>query len=183
MSITASRLAGSASGAFALVFSAGCGVLGGGSKAPTAESVLMDATGAEAARATFTQHSDGTVAVEVTTTRIPAGSHGIHIHAVGSCDAPSFTSAGAHYNPANHAHGLHNPSGPHNGDLANMTAPAAGSTTYRSSTSHVTLTPGSTSLFDGDGSALVIHATADDQVTDPSGNSGARIACGVIRMR
>ena len=158
-----------------------CSVIGGGGGG-TAEAVLHDRTGAEVARATLRPDGDQ-VRVDVTATAIPAGTHGIHIHAVGSCQAPGFESAGGHFNPANRAHGLENPAGPHNGDMVNMIVGPGEQTNYRSTTTRITLATGASSIFDADGSALVIHASADDQRTDPSGNSGARIACGVIRAR
>jgi Cu-Zn family superoxide dismutase len=163
-------------------YATACGLLGG-SSGPAAEATLRDAQGVEVATATLRQNGDNSVTIEVRTTRVAAGTHGIHIHAVGSCTAPSFTDAGAHFNPSQMKHGLENGAGPHNGDLANLVVGADGRAEYKSSTSRVTLTPGASSLFDADGSAVVIHATADDQRTDPSGNSGARIACGVVHAR
>jgi Cu-Zn family superoxide dismutase len=89
-------------------------------------------------------------------------------------------SAGAHFNPTAMKHGLENPDGPHAGDMPNMTLDDQGSGTYNTTTTMFTLGQGENSLLDADGSALVIHAAADDQVTDPSGNSGDRVVCGVI---
>ena len=112
---------------------------------------------------------------------LPAGTHGIHFHAVGQCDAAgAFASAGAHLNPASRKHGLESAEGPHAGDLPNVVVGADGRAAVRITTSRVTLGREAASLLDADGSALVVHASADDQRTDPSGNSGARIACGVI---
>lgn len=108
---------------------------------------------------------------------LPHGVHGLHVHAVGRCDPPDFTSAGPHWNPANRKHGMNNPAGPHAGDLGNVTVAAngvLGETVTLSGASMAT-------VIDADGAALVLHAAADDQVTDPSGNSGARIACAIIR--
>ena len=107
---------------------------------------------------------------------LPLGIHGVHVHAVGRCDGPDFTTAGSHWNPSSRKHGFQNPDGPHAGDLPNVTA--AGNGWVRES---ITL-PRATyaQLLDADGSALVIHATADDYRTDPSGNSGGRIACAVL---
>ncbi len=119
---------------------------------------------------------------------MPPGLHGIHIHEVGRCESP-FTSAGEHWNPTSRQHGTNNPQGTHASDLFSQTAPAEGSNlrvgadgtgTLRSVARGVTLAAGATSVFDGDGSTLIIHTNQDDNVTDPSGNSGGRIACGVI---
>jgi Cu/Zn superoxide dismutase len=122
----------------------------------------------------------GGVKVTATVTGLAgnAGEHGIHIHAVGQC-TPDFSAAGGHFNPTNAQHGLNNPAGPHGGDGPNLQL-ADGSATYEVVNDRVTLGSGPNSLFDADGSALVVHAGPDDQVTDPSGNSGDRIACGVI---
>ena len=95
--------------------------------------------------------------------------------------ATAFSTAGGHYNPMGLEHGLQNPRGPHAGDNPNIVIPAGGVGAVSFTTNRVTLTPGPTTLLDSDGSALVIHANADDQVTNPSGNSGGRIACGVVR--
>jgi Cu-Zn family superoxide dismutase len=119
----------------------------------------------------------GGVSFHVAASGLPHGLHGIHVHAVGRCDPPDFTSAGAHWNPAGKKHGMNNPAGPHAGDLPNIEVAANG-------TLSATMTlPGASmaSLLDSDGAALVIHAKADDYVTDPGGNSGARIACAVLR--
>jgi Cu-Zn family superoxide dismutase len=119
----------------------------------------------------------GGVSFRINASGLPHGLHGIHVHAVGRCDPPEFTSAGAHFNPAARNHGLNNPAGPHAGDLPNVEVAANGVLAAT-----VTL-PGASmaSLLDADGAALVLHATADDYMTDPSGNSGARIACAVLQ--
>ena len=104
----------------------------------------------------------------------------MHLHAVGLCEPPAFTSAGGHFNPRNTRHGLISPEGPHAGDLPAIAADANGVARVDHTTSLVTLGDGAHSVFDGDGTAVVVHAAGDDQRTDPSGNSGARIACGVI---
>ena len=118
----------------------------------------------------------GGVSFRVSGSALPHGIHGIHVHAVGRCDPPGFESAGPHWNPASRKHGLNNPAGPHAGDLPNVEVAAngvLGSTVVLSGASMA-------SLLDADGAALVLHAAADDNLTDPSGNSGARIACAVI---
>lgn len=107
------------------------------------------------------------------------GDHGIHLHMTGKCEAPGFTTAGGHLNPGAHQHGSLNPAGPHVGDLPNVVVLSNGSGTLDTplSGSFADLSP---TLFDGDGTAVVLHAAADDYKTDPSGNSGGRIACGVL---
>lgn len=145
----------------------------------TAHTDILNPAGAKIGTATFTQSSDG-VQIAVDVSQLPAGTHGIHIHAMGKCEGPAFTTAGGHFNPANKKHGKDNPDGPHNGDLMNITAGDDGTVKATFLAANVTLGPGPNSLFGPTGTALVIHAAADDYKTDPSGNSGARIACGVI---
>lgn len=111
---------------------------------------------------------------------LPAGAHGIHVHAVGTC-TPNFDAAGPHYNPTGKQHGLENPTGAHAGDLPNLQIAADGSGSYDHKTPMVTLREGANTLYDADGSSIIIHANADDYKTDPSGNSGGRIACAVIQ--
>ena len=119
----------------------------------------------------------GGVSFRISASGLPHGIHGLHVHAVGRCDPPDFASAGGHWNPAGKKHGMNNPAGPHAGDLPNVEVAANGVLTAT-----VTL-PGATmaALLDADGAALVLHAGPDDYATDPSGNSGARIACAVIQ--
>ena len=149
----------------------------------TANVELRDPAGAPAGTARLTGDEDGTIHLVVHAERLPPGTHGVHFHAVGSCqrgDSTAFASAGGHHNPLAHKHGLENPDGPHAGDLPNLTVDANGVGHLDTRTARATLRPGPASLFDADGSALVVHAAEDDQKTDPSGNSGARIACGVV---
>jgi Cu-Zn family superoxide dismutase len=123
--------------------------------------------------------SGGQVNISIAVVGLSPGTHGVHLHMTGACDAPDFATAGAHLNPGGHQHGTSNPSGSHLGDLPNVTAGPAGtgtvSTTLAGSRDEVLA-----QLFDADGTAVVVHASGDDYRTDPSGNSGARIACGVL---
>ncbi len=111
--------------------------------------------------------------------RLPPGPHGFHIHAVGKCEPP-FTSAGGHFNPANHKHGFMAAEGPHAGDLPNLHAASDGKATVDAFAAGARLA-GAQGVLDQDGAALVVHAKADDYRTDPAGDSGDRIACGVVR--
>lgn len=140
---------------------------------------IADAKGMTVGFAHFTQLPDG-VFIQVFATQLTPGNHGIHLHAVGKCEGPEFTTAGGHFNPLNRQHGANNPEGAHAGDLANLTVGADGAAYAEFMTDQVTLGDGMSSLFDADGSAVVIHAMADDEMTDPTGNSGGRVACGVI---
>ena len=125
----------------------------------------------------------GGVTFRIDARGLPHGIHAVHIHAIGRCDPPDFVSAGAHWNPASRKHGMNNPQGPHAGDLPNVTVAVNGILSDTVTLAGASLTgPGPAGvLLDADGAALVIHATADDYVTDPSGNSGARIACAIIQ--
>ena len=145
----------------------------------SAHADLMDASGKSVGSATLTQTTGG-VQIKATFSNLPPGVHGIHIHTAGKCEAPAFTTAGGHFNPANKKHGMDNPDGMHMGDLPNFTVAADGTGQLTALAEHATLADGDNSLFHTGGTALVIHAMADDYKTDPSGNSGARIACGVI---
>jgi Cu-Zn family superoxide dismutase len=125
---------------------------------------------------------DGTgVRIELDVSQLPPGTHALHIHAVGKCDAPSFQTAGPHFNPEGKKHGTKNPEGPHAGDLPNFEVGADGRAKVSLVAPHVTLGDGPNSLFHPEGTALVIHEKPDDSMTDPAGNAGARIACGVVQ--
>jgi Cu-Zn family superoxide dismutase len=152
-----------------------------------AGATIADSTGRTVATASLWQEANGLVHVDVeaqcTNWGCPLlpGEHGLHFHAVGSCVAPVFTTAGGHFNPLGKQHGLNNAAGPHAGDAPNITIGSNGRGKATFTTDRITLTAGPTSLFDSDGSAIVIHAGADDQMSQPSGNSGGRVACGVLK--
>ena len=140
--------------------------------ADTARAELKDAQGTIVATATLTD-ANGGVRIALRASGLRPGAHGLHIHAVGVCAPPAFTSAGGHFNPQNKKHGHKNPEGAHTGDLPNLTVGADGTGSIETPAAGVT-------LKDVAGLALVIHADPDDETTDPTGNSGARVACGVI---
>jgi superoxide dismutase, Cu-Zn family len=146
----------------------------------SAHADIVNAEGQKIGSATIRPSSSG-VRINVEVSQLPPGVHGIHIHTVGKCEGPAFTSAGAHFNPTSKKHGKDSPEGPHAGDLLNIEVTADGTGKASLSDSNVTLAGGPNSLFNESGTALVIHEKADDYKTDPAGNSGARIACGVIR--
>ena len=160
-----------------LLFAAGIAYGQMGAKGAKAD--LVNAQGEKMGTATLTQAESGVnVALEVS--KLSPGLHGLHIHAVGKCDPPDFKTAGSHFNPHGKKHGLKNPEGAHAGDLQNLKVEADGSAKAVVVVTQVTLGEGTNSLFHPEGTAIVIHASPDDEVTDPAGNAGARIACGVI---
>lgn len=140
---------------------------------------LRAADGAERGSVTVSEGGGG-LQVRVSAMGLPPGAHGAHLHAVGRCDPPDFASAGPHWNPTNRQHGAENPNGPHLGDMPNLTVGADGRGTLEFVVQGAAMQSGAQALLDADGAALVIHADADDNRTDPSGNSGGRIACAVI---
>lgn len=146
-----------------------------------ARAMLASADGAARGEATATATPEG-LRVSITATGLPEGEHGAHIHMTGQCEGPAFESAGAHWNPTNREHGSENPQGAHAGDMPNLTVAADGSGSLQYLVPAAVLSGGGVALLDGDGAALVIHADADDMRTDPSGNSGERIACGVFNV-
>ena len=165
----------------AAVLVAGCagGARDGSRAVHKAEARIVDSSQKQVARATFSETRDG-VRVVVTGRDLPPGTHGVHIHAVGSCQPPTFESAGEHLNPSGKKHGLQNPEGTHAGDLPNLVVGTNGEGRMEQVTRGLTLDGGPGSLLRPGGTAIIIHANADDQKTDPSGGSGGRIACGVI---
>lgn len=150
-------------------------------EAPVAHATFVDATGKRLGTATLTQTPRGVLMV-LDLSGLPPGEHGLHFHEVGKCEgATKFKSAGDHYAPqGRNEHGFHTTGGPHAGDMPNQFVGEDGGLRAHVLNERVTLVPGETSLLDADGTAIVIHAGADDYRTQPSGNSGDRIACGVI---
>lgn len=142
---------------------------------------MKTAQGQDAGTATLTQGRRG-VEVKLALEDLPPGEHAIHVHEHALCDAPDFKSAGGHFNPAQKQHGIENPAGHHNGDMPINLTVAADGTDHQSFLSRdITLVPGAAnSVFANGGTALMIHAKADDMKTDPTGNAGDRIACGLI---
>lgn len=144
-----------------------------------ASATIRDTGGIVIGWATFTEDATGVLHVNVHVKGLSSGLHGIHIHAVANCTP--LSAAGGHYDPSGTAlHGLENADGPHAGDLPNLVVNAAGVGHLDATSDRATLSDGPTTVFDADGSALVIHANEDDQVNQPIGGSGARIACGRI---
>jgi superoxide dismutase, Cu-Zn family len=141
---------------------------------------LRDRIGRSMGSATASQVGDS-VRLTVSGINLPGGAHGLHIHTTGICAAPDFNSAGPHWNPTNQRHGKNNPAGMHRGDLPNLLIGTDGRGSIEYTIPSATLAGGRGALLDADGAAIVVHAQADDYRTDPSGNSGARIACGVLR--
>ena len=158
---------------FPLLLLAACGTArepAGGAPPP-----LIDQGGKQIGTLVTWQTAGG-VSFRVRATGLPHGIHGIHVHPIGRCDPPDFATAGTHWNPGNKQHGLNNPQGPHAGDLPNVAVSANGVLQATVTLPHASLAE----LLDADGSSIMIHAQADDYVSQPAGNSGAKIACAVI---
>src|ERR1043165_1948522 len=140
---------------------------------------LKNGQGHDIGTATITPSGKG-VRIKLNVDDLTRGEHGIHFHTVAKCEGPDFQTAGSHFNPDGKKHGLKNPEGPHAGDMMNFMVNAKGMSMATVTDMHVNLGDGANSLFANGGTALVIHEKADDMNTDPSGNSGGRIACGTI---
>lgn len=147
-----------------------------------ATAALADAAGASRGTATVTDSPAG-LRLVIEASGLPQGGHGLHIHTAGRCDAPDFASAGPHWNPTGKMHGRDAANGPHWGDLPNLIVGTDGSGRIEALIPGTQLYGGRAPLIDADGSAIMIHASADDYKTDPSGNSGGRIACGVFTVK
>jgi superoxide dismutase, Cu-Zn family len=156
----------------------------GGAKLPEpiANASLIDSSGALVGLATFSE-VEGQGRVGVSVSGLSPGQHGMHIHETGACTPPDFESAGSHFNPASKKHGLLNPEGPHAGDMPNLVVEADGSADTTVTVPASLLARGPESMLGARKHAFVIHADPDDQKTDPSGNSGSRVVCGVIEPR
>ncbi len=156
----------------------GCQTTADGPAAPLGHAVLYYADGRPAGTAQLLAAGDG-VSVAATFSGLPPGTHAVHLHTTGKCEAPGFTSAGGHLNPAMHEHGKENPKGAHLGDLPNAEAAANGGASISAELAGSKDTVVN-AIYDADGTAIVVHEKADDYRTDPTGNAGTRIACGVI---
>lgn len=147
----------------------------------TASATLRNADGKDVGQVILDETPNG-VLVRAHFSDLPPGTHGFHIHAIGKCEPP-FKSAGGHYNPTNAHHGFNAKGGPHAGDMPNLIVPASGKVEADFFLDGVKLDDGDKGVLDSDGAAIVVHANADDYHSDPAGNAGPRIACGVVKKR
>lgn len=167
-----------------VLFASACTTMSDGSSvaAPTATAKLVAGDGVARGMATVTEAGDG-LNVLVKAQGLTPGIHAVHIHMTGQCVGPDFTSAGGHWNPTAHKHGKDNPAGPHMGDMPNMTVGPDGRGAIEYQVPGGLISGGATPMLDADGAAIVVHAQADDYKTDPTGNAGGRIACGVVTAK
>jgi len=141
---------------------------------------IKDAKGASIGMAMISAAKDGGISIDLDVKGLTPGEHAIHIHSVAKCEGPAFTTAGPHFNPATKKHGLQSPEGPHAGDMMNFTVAANGTAKATVINKNVTMADGANSIYANGGTALMIHAAADDMKTDPGGAAGDRIACAPI---
>lgn len=141
---------------------------------------LKDAKGTSVGMAMISPAKGGGVSIDLDVHGLPPGDHALHFHAVPKCEGPDFTSATGHFNPMSKKHGMENAEGPHAGDMNNFTVDAKGNAKTTIVNKNVTMGAEPNSIYANGGTALMIHAAADDMKTDPAGNAGARIACGTI---
>ena len=174
-------IAGAAAFAATTAFAAPAAAPTAGPHVPDASARLIGSDGKPAGVVLFHQTAKG-VQIDISGMYLQPGVHGIHIHAVGKCEqAGGFKTAGGHFDVGGHQHGKMDPKGPHTGDMENLTVNKAGFGRTTVTVTSISLSPGPTSVFDADGSSIVIHAGPDDYKTQPAGGSGDRVACGVIK--
>lgn len=166
-------------GTLAAMAAAGCLAISQAQAQESVNAVLINPDGEEIGTVAISQIAQG-LRIFAQAEDLPPGVHAFHIHETAQCDTPSFESAGGHYNPTGMQHGWDNPEGPHAGDFPNVHVHEDGKLAVEYFTAALTLSEGENTLFDDDGSAVVVHEGPDDYQSDPAGHAGARIACGVI---